>query len=131
MTSTSFADADRSRSVVVADDSGASRKLIGAVLRRDGFTVYEAADGAEAWQLIQEQAPDVLVVDDVLPSISGAELVDAVRDRPDLQPMRVAFLTEFQSGFDRAALAGLGEAFVIQKPFDLDGLAAQLRRICP
>jgi len=124
-------DVDRVRWAVVADDSVASRKLTGAVLRRRGFGVREAADGAEALQLVEEHAPDLLVVDDVLPGISGVELVDALRDRPDLPGVRVAFLTEFQSGFDRAALAGLGEDFVIQKPFDIDEVAAQLRRICP
>ena len=124
-------DVDRTRWAVVADDSVASRKLIGAVLRRGGFDVREAADGAAAWRLVQEHAPDLLVVDDVLPGISGVELVDALRDRPDLHGVRVAFLTEFQSGFDRAALAGLGEGFVILKPFDLDDVAAQLQRICP
>jgi DNA-binding response OmpR family regulator len=105
--------------------------LIDAVLRRGGFGVHEAADGAAAWQLVEEHAPALLVVDDVLPGISGVELVDALRARPDLEGVRVAFLTEFQSGFDRAAHAGLGEDFVILKPFDLDKVATQLRRICP
>jgi CheY-like chemotaxis protein len=115
---------------VVADDSTAARKLIAAVLRREGYRVREAVDGAAAWRLIEEHAPDLLVVDDVLPAISGIELVDALRDRPDLHSVRVAFLTEFQLGFDRAALAGLDETSVIHKPLDLDDVAAQLRRIC-
>jgi two-component system chemotaxis response regulator CheY len=122
---------ERVRWAVVADDSVASRKLIGAVLRRGGFDVREAADGAAAWQLVEEHGPELLIVEDVLPGISGVELVDALRARPDLQGVRVAFLTEFQSGFDRAALAGLGEGFVIRKPFDLDDVAVQLGRICP
>jgi two-component system chemotaxis response regulator CheY len=125
------ADVDGVRWAVVADDSVASRKLIGAVLRRGGFGVREAADGAAAWQLVEEHVPDLLVVDDVLPGVSGVELVDALRTRPALEGVRVAFLTEFQSGFDRAALAGLGEGFVILKPFDLDEVTAQLQRICP
>jgi DNA-binding response OmpR family regulator len=131
MTATLADDVDRVRLTVVADDSVASRKLIGAVLRRRGFGVHEAADGAAAWRLIEEHAPDLLVVEDVLPGISGVELVDALRARADLQEVRVAFLTEFQSGFDRAALAGLSEGFVILKPFDLDEVAAQLEEICP
>jgi two-component system chemotaxis response regulator CheY len=122
---------ERVRWVVVADDSVASRKLVGAVLRRGGFGVREAADGAAAWRLVEEQRPELLVVEDVLPGISGVELVDALRARADLRGVRVAFLTEFQSGFDRAGLAGLGEDFVIFKPFDLDEVAAQLGRVCP
>ena len=108
MTLTLADHVDSVRWAVVADDSVASRKLIGAVLRRGGFGVREAADGAAAWRLVEEHAPELLVVDDVLPGISGVELVDALRARPDL-PVRVAFLTEFQSGFDRTALAGLSE----------------------
>jgi DNA-binding response OmpR family regulator len=121
---------ETSRSAVVADDSGAVRKLVGAVLRRDGFEVREASDGDEAWRLVQERTPDLLVVDDVLPCISGVELVDALRARPELEAVRVAFLTEFQSGVDRAALVGLDESSVISVPFDLDDVGAQLRRIC-
>jgi DNA-binding response OmpR family regulator len=131
VTRTPADDVERVRWAVVADDSVASRKLIGAVLRRCGFGVREAVDGSSAWQLVEEHRPELLVVEDVLPGISGVELVDALRGRPDLQGVRVAFLTEFQSGFDRAALAGLGEDFVILKPFDLDDVAAQLKRICP
>jgi two-component system, chemotaxis family, chemotaxis protein CheY len=125
------ADAETSRSAVVADDSEAVRKLIGAVLRRGGFDVREAADGAAAWRLVEERAPDLLVVDDVLPGLSGVEFVDALRARRELQPMRVAFLVEYQSGFDRAALAGLDGSSVIWVPFDLEDVASQLRTICP
>src|SRR5262245_58299726 len=119
------------RQAVVADDSEAVRTLVGAVLRREGFDVREAADGIDARALIDECPPDLLVVDDVLPGMSGVELVDELRGRPDLQPVRVAFLTEYESGVDRAALAGLDVRFVIWKPFDLADLAAQLRTICP
>ena len=123
------ADVDRIRSAVVADDSEAVRKLVAALLRREGFDVREAADGAEAWRLIEERAPDVLVVDDVLPCVSGVELVDALRDRRDLRPVRVAFLVEHQSGLDRAALAGLNGDAIIRKPFDLDHVALKLRAL--
>jgi CheY-like chemotaxis protein len=125
------ADAVTTRSAVVADDSEAVRKLIGALLRRRGYEVREADDGDEAWRLVEERAPSLLVVDDVLPCISGVELVDALRARADLKPVRVAFLVEYQSGFDRAALAGLDARFVIWKPFDLGHVDSQLETICP
>jgi CheY-like chemotaxis protein len=90
------ADAGTSRSAVVADDSEAVRKLIGAVLRRGGFDVREAADGAAARRLVEERTPDLLVVDDVLPGLSGsvssqARAGSAPRGRGD--GVRTAFLT--------------------------------------
>src|SRR5262245_21885933 len=100
------------RSAIVADDSEAVTTLVAAVLRREGFDVREADDGDEAWRLIEERAPDLLVVDDVLPCVSGVELVDGLRERPELRHVRVAFLIEHLSGLDRAALAGLDHGAV-------------------
>ena len=118
------------RSAVVADDSQAVTKLVGALLRREGFDVREASDGDEAWRLIEEHAPDLLVVDDVLPCMSGIELVDALRERPVLRPVQVAFLVEHESGLERAALAGLDADAIIWKPIDLEFVAMKLRVIC-
>src|SRR5262245_482380 len=119
------------RSAVVADDYEAVTTLVGALLRREGLDVREASDGDEAWRMIEEHAPDLLVVDDVLPCMSGVEIVEALGERPDLASVRVAFLVEHQSGLDRAALAGLDADAIIWKPFDLEFVAMKLRTICP
>jgi two-component system OmpR family response regulator len=117
--------ADR-RTALVADDSAAVRRLVSETLTHDGWDVREADGGFTAWELIQEQPPDLLVVDDVLPSLSGVELVELLRARDDLRATRVAFLVEYRSGVLRAELVGLAEN-VVRKPFDLDELAARLR----
>jgi CheY-like chemotaxis protein len=108
--------------VLVADDSVAVRRLLSARLRRDGHDVREASDGHEAWMAIEAEVPDLLVVDDVLPGLSGIELVQLLRARPEAASVRVAFLVEYDAGLRRAAEAGLPESAVIRKPFDLDEL---------
>jgi DNA-binding response OmpR family regulator len=107
---------------LVADDSVAVRKLLAASLRRDGYEVREAADGYAAWLAIEAEVPDLLIVDDVLPGLSGVELVQQLRSRPAAESVRVLFLVEYPTGLRRAAEAGLPEDAVIRKPFDLDGL---------
>jgi CheY-like chemotaxis protein len=108
--------------VLVADDSVAVRRLLSARLRRDGHEVREASDGYEAWQAIEGELPDLLIVDDVLPGLSGVELVQLLRARPAAASLRIRFLVEFDVGLQRAAEAGLPESAVIRKPFDLDEL---------
>jgi CheY-like chemotaxis protein len=117
------------RTALVADDSVAARRLVAARLRADGFEVEEAEDGVEALAALSERPPDVLLVDDVLPALSGVELVDALRARGALGSTRVAFLIEYDSGLRRAALAGLAPGAVIRKPFDLDDLSRLVRAL--
>ena len=117
------------RAALVADDSVAVRRLVAARLRRDGYDVREAADGYEAWERIEERVPDLLIVDDVLPGLSGVELVEALRLKGVLPGLRIAFLVDYASGLRRAALAGLPESAVIRKPFDLDELALKVRAL--
>jgi DNA-binding response OmpR family regulator len=113
---------------LVADDSVAVRRLVAETLRHDGWDVDEADSGFTAWELIQERPPDLVVVDDVLPGLSGVELVDLLRARDDTRATRVAFLVEYESGLRRAELVGLS-ANVVRKPFDLDELSARLRAV--
>jgi CheY-like chemotaxis protein len=85
--------------VLVADDSVAVRRLLSARLRRDGHEVREASDGYEAWLAIEVEASDLLIVDDILPGLSGVELVQLLRARPAAASVRIAFLAEYDAGF--------------------------------
>jgi DNA-binding response OmpR family regulator len=120
------AQAAAPRTALVADDSVAVRRLVAARLGADGYEVREAEDGVSAWAQIQERAPDLLLVDDVLPGLSGIELVQLVRARAELAPVRIGFVVEYGAGARRAALAGLPADAVIRKPFDLDELSARV-----
>ena len=68
------------------------------------------------------EVPDLLIADDVLPGLSGVELVQLLRARPAAAGVRIVFLAEYDAGLRRAAEAGLPESAVIRKPFDVDEL---------
>ena len=89
----------------------------------------EAADGFDALQQLADSTPDLLIVDDVLPGLSGVELVQALHTHDELGALKIVFLVEYRSGLRRAALAGLSEAAVIWKPFDLDDVARRVAAI--
>ncbi|MFL5928444.1 MAG: response regulator [Gaiellaceae bacterium] len=117
------------RTALIADDSVAVRRLVSARLRRDGYSIREAADGHAALEEVEREPPDVLIVDDVLPGLSGVEVVEGLRARGLGDSVRVALLIEYSSGLRRAALVGLPVSSVIRKPFDLDRFADRIERI--
>jgi len=65
--------------VVVADDEPAMLSLVASHLKRLGFAVHEAADGAAAWQLVQTHLPDLVMLDVMMPEMSGWEVARAVK----------------------------------------------------
>src|SRR5260370_8707253 len=83
---TQAAEANRERirqKVLVVEDEADIRELLRYNLAQEGFTVEEAGDGAEALDRISRRAPDLLVLDLMLPQMSGLELCRRLRSNPD------------------------------------------------
>ena len=111
--------ASQRKNVLVVDDDASLRLLYRVNLELDGHTVHEAATLAEARELLDRHAPDVLLLDIHLGSDDGLELLDEIAALE--LPTRVVLL----SGTDEIGhdLAGR-VACVLGKPFDLERLAA-------
>lgn len=115
--------------ILVIDDDQHARFLTRQALERDGHWVAEARSGAEALRLIKELRPDLLVLDLVMPDMSGLEVLDAVRSGPEGAALPVLILTSMddegstRAGFDR------GATDYLTKPFSMPQLAARVRSI--
>jgi len=73
------ATSKKSLLVVVAEDEPAMLNLVASHLRRLGFTVHDAADGASAWKLIEAHKPDLIMLDVMMPEMSGWEVAKLVK----------------------------------------------------
>jgi DNA-binding response OmpR family regulator len=117
--------------VLVVDDDPRIRRLAARVLASAGYEVVEASDVDDADRLAHEQAPDLALLDLVLPSGSGAELLR--RWRADAHPTAVVILTGQGDLQHEAALLQAGADDYIAKPFDPRVLVARvgsvLRRV--
>ena len=91
--------------VLIVDDSPADRALFRTLLRRDGFTVHEAATGREAMALAVEARPHVVVLDVILPDTDGHAVCRALKTDPRTAGMPVLMLTVRDDAAD--VLAGL------------------------
>lgn len=108
------------KTILVAEDFQTSRKVIVNALSRNGFKAIEAADGAEALELFDGRPIDLLVTDFNMPKMSGAELVEAIRKKPQYKYIPVLVLsTEINQGKKDQAAAAQITAWVT-KPFDLE-----------
>lgn len=116
-----------SSKVLVADDSGTMRKIIIRSLNALGITdIVEAADGAEAWTLYQEEEFGIVLTDWNMPGKTGLELVQAIRATGSQVPI-VLITTEGEKSRVLSAIqAGVSDYLV--KPFDKDTLCAKLEK---
>ena len=119
---------DRARRVLVAEDDFAIRSLIKFVVERQKWTADEVPDGAEALRKIQDNRYDAIVLDLMLPELSGEAVLAELRRSLPSELCRVVVVTA-SPGFAKK-LDTTGLAAVLIKPFDIDHLVAALHR-CP
>lgn len=113
----------------VEDDDDIRRILSLALERIGGMTVELVADPADAIARMVEFAPDLVMLDWMLPGIDGPTLLKEMRQTPALASVPVVFATAKASPRELAELSALGAAGVISKPFAPKELPAKLRAI--
>ena len=114
--------------VLVVDDDEPMREMERRILQKEGYQVMEAADGAAAIALLEDDAPlDLLMADVDMPNLLGHEMARRIRvKRPDL---KVLFVTgHVDRVFDEQQVLWEGQSF-LDKPFTADGLLEAVSRL--
>jgi len=112
--------------VLVAEDDAEVRALIGAVLRRSGHTIEFAGDGHEAIEALNESDFNVILLDLMMPSASGFEVLAWMhRAKPGMAQRSVIILTAMAERDLKNLTTGRVFA-VLRKPFDIDDLQAKI-----
>ena len=105
------------RTVLIADDEPSMRLLVHATIESDDYRVVEAADGLEAWAMIEKQKPSLVLLDVQMPGRTGLEVLQAVKADPSLASTRVILLTSKAQESDVEAGLIAGADFYLTKPF--------------
>jgi DNA-binding response OmpR family regulator len=113
-------------SVLVVDDEQIVREVVVRYLEREGYRTLEASDGNVARELIERDAPDLVVLDVMLPGTDGLALCRWIRSRSDLP---VILLTARGEEADRIVGLELGADDYVTKPFSPRELAARVRTV--
>jgi len=114
------------RKIVVIDDEQSMREVVRAYLEKDGYQVFVAGSGAEGLALAERVGPALIVLDLMLPDISGEEICAEVRGRSDVP---ILMLTAKASADDRVAGLVSGADDYLVKPFSPRELVARVRAV--
>ena len=115
--------------IVVADDDVDVRMLVALKLRHSGYDVVDVGDGAAAVEACREERPDLVVLDLMMPVMSGLEACRAIKAEPGLADVPVVLLTARAQNTDVDAGLAVGADAYVTKPFSPKELAARVESL--
>jgi two-component system phosphate regulon response regulator PhoB len=115
--------------VLVVEDEAAIATMLRYNLEKQGFRVEEAGDGQEALDLIGETTPDLVLLDWMLPTLSGIEVCRQIRRRQETRTLPVIMVTARAEDQDAVRALNIGADDYVSKPFSMEGLLARVRAL--
>ena len=112
--------------ILIVDDEPTIVEVVGLYLQREGFRVVTAADGAAALNMVEQQRPDLVVLDLMLPGLGGLEVTRRLRAGGDLP---IIMLTARGEEADRVVGLELGADDYVTKPFSARELVARVKAV--
>jgi len=113
--------------VMIVDDSLTVRKVTSRLLQREGFDVVTAKDGVDALQILEDQTPDVILLDIEMPRMDGFEFTKTMKAEPKNAHIPIIMITSRTAEKHRNRAAELGVDLYLGKPYQEDELLRNLR----
>jgi two-component system phosphate regulon response regulator PhoB len=113
--------------VLVVEDEPAQREVMSYNFEAEGFRVAQASNGEEALMLVEESAPDIIVLDWMLPNVSGIEVCRRLKMRPETRGVPIIMLSARSEEVDRVRGLETGADDYMIKPYSLVELVARVR----
>lgn len=119
-----------SKTILVVDDSASMRQVVGIALKREGYTVIEGRDGADALKQLTGQKVNLIISDVNMPVMDGISFVRQVKQLPAYRFTPIIMLTtESEEAKKREGQAAGAKAWVV-KPFQADQLLNAVQKLC-
>jgi DNA-binding response OmpR family regulator len=117
------------RKVLIADDEPNIVTALEFLLKRAGYEVRCAANGDEALALVQSYAPDLVLIDIMMPGKSGYEVCQKMRERPEWRQIKIVMVTAKGREAEVSKGLSLGADLYVTKPFSTQELIAAIERL--
>ncbi|SDJ05880.1 response regulator transcription factor [Aliiruegeria lutimaris] len=120
---------DHPARILIVEDEDNIALALSHVLGREGWTVERVADGDAGLAAVRDLHPDLVLLDVMLPGMTGYEVCQAVRLEPELAEVKILMMTARGNAMERRKGLALGADGFIAKPFDLSDLLEQARAL--
>jgi len=115
--------------ILIVDDERAIREMISLALSKEGFACHEAANAHEAEKMIQQHSPDLVLLDWMMPGVSGIDFIRRLRKDDKTRALPVVMLTAKSGEEDKIQGLDTGADDYIAKPFSTRELIARIRAL--
>lgn len=118
------------KKIVIIDDDRVTLAMLEKVLIMRGFWVYSAKDGAEGYELVKREKPDVLITDMLIPKIHGLDLCKKIKESSELNHIKVILMTAVYKGITlrREAMECMADGFM-EKPVDIKDMISRIYKL--
>jgi two-component system cell cycle response regulator DivK len=106
------------KNVLLVEDNEVNRRLAGFLLRSHGYQVREATSASAAFEMVEKERPDLIVMDIQLPGMDGLEITKKLKERPATADIPVIAVTSYAMKGDREKALAAGCAGYVTKPID-------------
>lgn len=117
------------KKILVIDDQFSIRLLIQSSLEEMGYAVVTAADGAEGWEMVLSEHPDLVITDLNMPGVYGLELLERIRNTAETANLPVLCVTGDDNIDTKQRAVLLKATGWVQKPFNADNWGSALKQI--
>lgn len=115
--------------ILIIEDDEVMRSAMQRIFESDNFAVRMASDGTELSRVLDEIAPDIILMDIGLPWINGFELGQLLKDHKDLKKIPLVFVSGQATDEDMKKAFDIGASDFIKKPFEIDMLRKTVRTL--
>ncbi len=121
----------RPAKILIVEDEDNIALALAHVLGREGWEVGRVADGDAGLAAVRDGRPDLVLLDVMLPGMTGYEICQAIRMEPDLAGVKILMMTARGNAMEKRKGLALGADGFIAKPFDLSDLIERARALLP
>ena len=115
------------KTITIVEDEPFIIEALSFILEKEGFMVKSISDGAKAIEFIKDTEPDLVILDIMLPNVSGMKILEDIRSTKSISELPVLMLTAKGQKKDRRAAEGAGVNKFMTKPFDNAELIQQVK----
>jgi len=120
---------EKTATILVIDDSTTNVVLLEAILNGKGYRIETALNATEAYQLIEKQKPDLILLDLLMPRINGYDFLENIKGRKETKEIPVIVVSAVTDAENIKRTMNMGATDFIKKPVDIQNLISKVNNI--